>query len=30
MIGVELTGCYTLKVGRIFGFVGSCRFAIKR
>jgi len=25
-----LMGCYTLKVGRVFGFVGSRRFAVKR
>jgi len=30
MVGIELTGCCTSKVGRIFGFVGSRRFAVKR
>ena len=30
IVGVELTGCRTSKVGRIFGFVGSRRFAVKR
>jgi len=25
-----LMGCRTLKVGRVFGFIGSRRFAIKR
>ena len=30
IVGVESTGCYTLKVGRIFSFIGSRRFAIKR
>ena len=30
IVGVELIGCCTSKVGRIFGFVGSRRFAIKR
>ena len=30
IVGVESTGCRTSKVGRIFGFVGSRRFTIKR
>jgi len=30
MVGVESTGCCMLKVGRIFGFIGSRRFAVKR
>jgi len=30
MVGVESTGCRTSKVGRIFGFIGSRRFAVKR
>jgi len=30
MVGIELTGYYTSKVGRIFGFIGSRRFTIKR
>ena len=30
IVGIELTGCCTLKVGRIFGFIGSRRFTIKR
>jgi hypothetical protein len=30
IVGIELIGCRILKVGRIFGFVGSRRFAIKR
>ena len=29
-IEVESTGCRTSKVGRIFGFIGSRRFAVKR
>jgi hypothetical protein len=29
-IEVELTGCCTLKGGRVFGFIESCRFAVKR
>ena len=30
IVGVELIGCRTLKVGRIFGFIGSYRFTVKR
>ena len=30
MVGIESTGRRTSKVGRIFGFVGSRRFAVKR
>ena len=30
IVGIELTKCRTLKIGRIFGFIGSRRFTIKR
>ena len=30
IVGIKLTGCCMLKVGRIFGFVGSYGFTIKR
>ena len=30
IVGIESTGYYILKVGRIFGFIGSYRFTIKR
>jgi hypothetical protein len=29
-VEVESTGCRTLKVGRIFSFVESCRFTVKK
>jgi hypothetical protein len=30
MVGIESTGYRALKVGRIFGFIGSRRFTVKR